>query len=142
MAMQETRYAWSESGLGSLYDQIGGARTIEKLVEAFYPRVYRHPELRPLFPDGVEAIKAKQLLFLTQFTGGPALYTDKYGFGNMKLMHERFEITPQRADAWLTCMREAMDDIGLGGHARTLLYQLLDKAAHRFVNADDSSHRQ
>jgi len=127
------------SELGSLYEQIGGAETIERLVNAFYPKVYAHPALRPLFPDGVDEIRAKQLLFLTQFTGGPSLYTDKYGFGNMRSMHEQFPITPERAQAWLSCMNEAMDDIGLDGLPRKLFFQMLTNAAHRFVNVAGDS---
>ncbi len=124
------------SELGSLYDQIGGAETIGRLVYAFYPKVYAHPDLRPLFPDGVDEIRAKQYLFLTQFTGGPPLYTDKYGFGNMRGMHEQFPITPERAQAWLACMNEAMDDIGLAGMPRKLFFQMLTSAANRFINVE------
>ncbi len=119
----------------SLYEQIGGAETIERLVYAFYPKVYAHPELIPLFPEGVDEIRAKQYLFLTQFTGGPMLYTDRHGFGNMRSVHEQFQITPARAEAWLTCMREAMDEIGLEGFPRQMLFQMLTNAAHRFVNS-------
>ncbi|RAP76911.1 globin [Paenibacillus montanisoli] len=121
----------------SLYNQIGGAQTINRLVHAFYPKVYAHPVLRPLFPDGVDEIRAKQYLFLTQFTGGPTLYTDKYGFGNMKSIHEQFRISPSHADAWLTCMREAMDEIELQGYPRQLLFQMMTNAANRFVNTPE-----
>jgi hemoglobin len=118
----------------TIYEQIGGAETIDRLVHAFYPKVYAHPALRPLFPDGVDEIRAKQYLFLTQFTGGPPLYTDKYGFGNMRAIHEQFPITLERAKAWLTCMKEAMDEIGMEGYPRELLFQMLTNAAMRFVN--------
>lgn len=142
--MGETGYAAryaerSADEKGSLYEQIGGAETIDRLVHAFYPRVYANPELRPLFPDGVDEIRAKQYLFLTQFTGGPALYTDKYGFGNMRAIHEKFEITPARARAWLSCMTEAMDEIGMRGYPRQLMFQFLTNAAHRFVNSSDTA---
>jgi hemoglobin len=118
----------------SLYEQIGGAETIDRLVRAFYPKVYAHPELIPLFPEGVDEVRAKQYLFLTQFIGGPMLYTDRHGFGNMRTVHARFQITPARAEAWLSCMREAMDEIGLAGYPRQMFYQMLTNAAHRFVN--------
>ncbi|CAG7625913.1 globin [Paenibacillus allorhizosphaerae] len=122
------------NALPSLYEQIGGADTIDRLVHAFYPKVYGHPALQPLFPDGVEEIRAKQYLFLTQFTGGPTLYTDKYGFGNMREVHAHFRITPERAEAWLSCMREAMNEIGLNEYPGQMLFQMLTNAAHRFVN--------
>lgn len=123
----------------SVYEQIGGEETVRHLVYAFYPKVYANPQLRPLFPEGIEEIRAKQLLFLTQFTGGPSLYTDKYGFGSMRAKHESFAITPERARAWLSCMEEAMDEIGLEGHPRTFLFQLLTNAAHRFVNTQENT---
>lgn len=33
----------------SLYLEIGGQETIDKLVDAFYPRVYADENLRPLY---------------------------------------------------------------------------------------------
>ncbi|WEK53260.1 MAG: globin [Candidatus Cohnella colombiensis] len=120
----------------TLYQAMGGADTINKLVEAFYPKVYADPDLSPLFSDGVESIMYKQRLFLTQFTGGPSLYSEQYGPPQMRMRHLPFEITPRRAIAWLRCMREAMDDIGFTGEARELLYERLTQVAGIMVNAE------
>jgi hemoglobin len=46
-----------EYNFKSLYIEIGGQETIDKLVEAFYPRVYADEELRPLFEGDMEEIK-------------------------------------------------------------------------------------
>jgi len=121
----------------TIYEGIGGAETVRKLVEAFYPKVYADPDLAPLFPNGVEEIKEKQYLFLTQFTGGPALYSDLYGPPNMRQRHLPFEITPRRAKAWLRCMKEAMDDIALDGPTRQILYERLTMVAGVMVNTLD-----
>ncbi len=59
------------------YEMLGGDETLRKLVDAFYPKVYADPRLAPLFEDDMEIIKEKQRLFLTQFLGGPPLYSDK-----------------------------------------------------------------
>lgn len=83
---------------------------------------YNEDSPNRVFPDGVDEIRAKQYLFLTQFTGGPALYTDRYGFNNMRDVHGRFPITPERAEAWLACMKEAMDEIGLEGTPREFFF--------------------
>lgn len=123
----------------TLFDGIGGAETIRRLVEAFYIRVYADPDLRPLFPDGVDEIKEKQFLFLTQFTGGPTLYSDEYGPPNMRKRHEPFEITKRRAEAWLRFMKEAMDEIELAGPARELFYQRLTHVAGAMVNTHDEA---
>ena len=128
--------------MDTLYVNLGGAEMVGRLVEAFYPRVYADPDLSPLFPDGVDAIKKKQVLFLTQFLGGPAHYSDQYGPPQMRQRHLAFEITPRRARAWLRCMKEAMDEIGLAGPERDWFYERLTQVAGYMVNkpgtADDA----
>ncbi len=121
----------------TLYDRIGGEGTIRRLVQAFYPRVYQDADLSPLFPDGVEEIMRKQTLFLTQFAGGPPLYSDQYGPPRMQQRHLAFPVTPRRAEAWLRCMNEAMDEIGLAGPAREMLYDRLTQVARIMVNSPD-----
>ena len=120
----------------NLYEAIGGESTIRKLVEAFYPKVYADPDLSPLFPDGVESIKMKQIMFLTQFTGGPTLYSDRFGPPAMRQRHLAFEVTPRRAEAWLRCMKEAMDEIGFSGNPRDWLYERLTQVAFYMVNTE------
>lgn len=121
----------------TFYEQLGGEETIQKLIDAFYPRVYSNEDLRPLFQDDIDIIKGKQKLFLTQFTGGPALYSEKYGAPMMKQRHLPFEITPTRAKAWLKCMSEAMDEIGFDGPKREFLYGRFIQVAKIMVNTND-----
>src|SRR3954471_20048481 len=104
-----------------LYTEIGGQETIDKLVDAFYPRVYKDPNLAPLFEGDMDEIKRKQRMFLSQFLGGPALYSQEFGPPAMQHRHLPFEVTPKRKQAWLRCMKEAFEEIGLdqnpAGHA-------------------------
>lgn len=123
----------------TLYEAIGGEETIRNLVKAFYPKVYRDPDLSPIFPDGIQDIMHKQYLFLTQFTGGPPLYSDQYGPPQMQRRHLAFEVTPRRAEAWLRCMKEAMDEIEISGHARQWFYERLTQVAGIMVNTEDHS---
>ncbi|KPC98750.1 Group 2 truncated hemoglobin YjbI [Geobacillus sp. BCO2] len=85
----------------TLYEAIGGEETVTKLVEAFYRRVAAHPDLRPIFPDDLTETARKQKQFLTQYLGGPPLYTAEHGHPMLRARHLRFEITPKRAEAWL-----------------------------------------
>jgi hemoglobin len=48
-----------EYNFKSLYSEIGGQETIDKLVAAFYPRVYADPELRPLFEGDIGLLSRK-----------------------------------------------------------------------------------
>lgn len=119
------------------YEMLGGEETIQKLVNAFYPKVYANPILSPLFEGDMEEIKRKQKMFLTQFTGGPTLYSNEFGPPAMRARHMPFEITPTRATAWLSCMREAMDEIGLEGEIRDQFYDRLQQVAGIMINTPD-----
>lgn len=69
----------------TIYEKIGGAKKVRQLVEAFYPRVIKHPLLKPIFPEDILPVMEKQYLFLTQFFGGPrstAKNTDTPCFGH------------------------------------------------------------
>ncbi|NRD77921.1 globin [Bacillus sp. BRMEA1] len=127
-----------EYSFRSLYDEIGGQETIEKLVEAFYPRVYADEDLAPLFQGDMDEIKRKQKLFLPQFLGGPALYSMEFGPPAMRARHMPFEVTPKRAKAWLRCMKEAFEEIGLDkNQAGPAFYDRLTQVAGIMVNSPD-----
>lgn len=116
------------------YEQIGGADTVARLVEAFYGLVKQDPDLSPIFPDDLSEIQQKQYLFLTQFLGGPPLYSEKYGHPMLRARHMPFPITPRRAEAWLACMSQAMDRINLHGEVREAIFERLRLTAYHMVN--------
>jgi hemoglobin len=116
------------------YEQIGGADTVARLVDTFYDLVKDHPDLAPLFPEDFTEVKEKQYQFLTQFLGGPTLYSERHGHPMLRARHMRFPITPKRAEAWLGCMREAMDRIGLEGEVREAIFERLKLTAYHMVN--------
>ena len=88
------------------YDVIG-EKTLSHLVDAFYERVGNHPELAPIFPDDLTETARKQKQFLTQYLGGPSIYTEEHGHPMLRARHLPFPITERRAKAWLSCMSEA-----------------------------------
>lgn len=122
----------------SPFEAIGGEKVLSSLVDAFYSRVGKHPDLTPIFPADLTETARKQKQFLTQYLGGPTLYTDEHGHPMMRARHLPFEITPKRASAWLSCMREAMDEIGLDGPLRDEFYQRLVLTAQHMINTPDS----
>lgn len=116
------------------YEAIGGAETVAKLVEAFYKRVAKHPELKPIFPDDLGPVAQKQFAFLTQFFGGPPLFSQEYGPPRLRMRHLPHPITPRQAEAWLECMAEALDEAGITGPVREFLWQRLSQTAFHMVN--------
>lgn len=120
----------------TIYEAIGGAEKLEQIVEAFYPRVQANPLLGPLFPEDIEPVMEKQKLFLTQFFGGPQLYSDLYGHPMMRARHMPFPINKKRADAWLACMGEALKEVGLEEELRAIVLQRLSAPANHFINTE------
>lgn len=120
------------------YDIIG-EETLNKLVDAFYYRVARHPDLIPIFPEDLSEVARKQKQFLTQFLGGPTLYSNEHGHPMMRARHLPHEITPKRAKAWLSCMSAAMDEVKLEGPIREQFFSRLVLTAQHMVNTPDTT---
>jgi hemoglobin len=116
------------------FEAIGGEEVIDKLVETFYSKVKVHPLLAPIFPDDLTETARIQKQFLTQFLGGPELYSNEHGHPMLRARHMPFPITSERANAWLECMDEAMKDIELVGPVRDFLFERLNQTAQHMIN--------
>ncbi|WP_141432789.1 globin [Bacillus sp. 03113] len=119
------------------YDAIGD-ETLSQLVDAFYRRVGQHPDLSPIFPNDLTETARKQKQFLTQYLGGPPLYTLEHGHPMLRARHLPFEITKERAESWLSCMKLAMDEIGLHGPIREHLFSRLVLTANHMINSNET----
>ncbi len=115
------------------YEEIG-PETLSKLVDAFYEKVAVHPLLKPIFPDDLTETARKQKQFLTQYLGGPNIYSQEHGHPMLRARHIPFPITPDRAQAWLECMAVAMDEVGFEGKIRDDFYNRLVLTAHHMTN--------
>jgi hemoglobin len=124
------------SSYSTIYEAIGGAQAIREIVSRFYPKVQAHPLLSPLFPADITPVMEKQYLFLSQFLGGPSLYSDQYGHPMMRARHLPFPITPERADAWLDCMSRALAETDIPDSLQKLTLERLSGPARHFVNAE------
>jgi len=118
----------------TLYEAIGGGPALRRIVEAFYPKVQAHPLLGPLFPEDIDPVIERQYQFLTQFFGGPTLYSDLHGHPMMRARHMPFPITRERADAWLGCMSEALAETGMEESLKQVVLERLRGPAYHFIN--------
>ncbi|WP_010302030.1 hemoglobin [Kurthia senegalensis] len=114
-----------------------GAEKLSDLIDSFYSKVAKNPKLKPIFPDDLTETARKQKQFQTQYLGGPDLYTQEHGHPMLRARHMGFAVTPERAQAWLECMYEAMDEVGLEGKFREVFYKRLVLTAHHMINAED-----
>lgn len=119
----------------SIYDNLGGEEGLRKLVEAFYPRVKEDTLLGPLFPEDLDPVMEKQFMFLTQFFGGEPLYSQEFGHPMMRARHMHIPITDRHAAAWLSCMGQALTEIGVDEPLRSFVLDRLSGPAHHFINS-------
>lgn len=98
----------------TLYEQLGGKETIEKLVERFYHYMNTLPEVKDIrdqhAPDLTEA-RDKLVMFLTGWSGGPQIYIEKFGHPRLRMRHMPFKIGEKERDQWLYCMFKALEDV-------------------------------
>jgi len=120
----------------SFYSEIGGEPTFRGIVDRFYQLVEQDELLRPLYPDRDLGPAAEKLrLFLMQYWGGPHTYSQQRGHPRLRMRHAPFKVGPAERDAWLRCMRTAVDEAGLQPAHHVVLWQYLEMAAHSLLNS-------
>jgi hemoglobin len=121
----------------NFYAEVGGAPVFAKIVARFYEEVARDEVLRPLYPEeDLGPAEERLRMFLEQYWGGPRTYSDQRGHPRLRMRHAPFRIGPIERDAWLRCMRIAVDEAGLHDEHRAQLWQYLQYAAISMMNAD------
>jgi hemoglobin len=102
----------------------------------FYDEVRADPVLRPLYPEeDLGPAEERLRMFLEQYWGGPRTYSDQRGHPRLRMRHFPFTIGPVERDAWLRCMRIAVDEAGLAPAHRDQLWTYLEYAAASMVNS-------
>ena len=122
----------------SFYERAGGEKTFNDLVSHFYALVAVNPILRPMYPDDDLHGAAQRLqMFLSQYWGGPTTYSDQRGHPRLRMRHAPFHISKVEHDAWLLCMKDAVDGLELTDDLRDELWQYLVAAAAAMINQPD-----
>ncbi|CAM00654.1 hemoglobin-like, oxygen carrier [Saccharopolyspora erythraea NRRL 2338] len=120
----------------TFYEQVGGEETFHRIVSRFYAEVAKDELLRPLYPEeDLGPAEERLRLFLMQYWGGPHTYSDRRGHPRLRMRHAPFKIGFAERDAWLRCMRIAVDEADLTPEQREQLWQYFEMAAQSLVNS-------
>jgi len=120
----------------SFYDQVGGHETFLKLARQFYAGVAGDPELRALYPeDDLGPAEMRFRMFIEQYWGGPATYSQERGHPRLRMRHAPFKVTITQRDRWLKHMMTAVDSLGLDPANDLILRDYLNSAAQSMVNS-------
>lgn len=118
----------------TLYEVIGRER-LYAILKSFYSRVYQSPVISHLFQGDQKEIEEKQRLFLTQFLGGPKLYSEVYGHPRMRMRHLPFAIDNAAKDEWLALMRISIYEHIEDKELAETLYNCFPKVAQHMRNS-------
>jgi hemoglobin len=127
----------------STFDRMGGAVAIDRLVESFYHRMDVLPEarrIRAMHDSDLGPIKQVLKRYLSEWTGGPKLYSPEKGHPRLRQRHLGFPIGNAERDAWLLCMRGALDETVVGSGIRQELDAALTKLADWMRNQEGNPH--
>ena len=120
----------------SFYEQIGGQQTFSQLVSHFYGLVAIDPILRPMYPESdLKAAALRLQLFLEQYWGGPTTYSEQRGHPRLRMRHAPFHISKVEHDAWVKCMKQAVDGLAVEQSLKDQLWSYLSQAAAAMINA-------
>jgi len=119
--------------VNTLYERIGSQK-LRQVVDKFYDIVFYESTISHLFDVENTHIRDKQYKFLTQFLGGPSLYSNEYGHPKMRLRHLPHAIGEQEKDEWLRCMKKAIGEVDLDKDLGEALYLCFPRVAEHMMN--------
>ena len=117
------------------FHRMGKEAGIRALVKTFYDTMEQtEPALtrtHALDRDGhiPDAFRNRFGMFLIGWLGGPQEYIERYGHPRLRARHSAVRVDEAMRDAWLRCMKAALDAHGVTGGVRTYLDQRFAEVA-------------
>ncbi|MGA2878434.1 MAG: group II truncated hemoglobin [Bryobacteraceae bacterium] len=127
----------------SMFQRIGGDVTVDRLVESFYTRMEGLPEaqiIRAMHPRDLGPTKIVLKRYLSEWMGGPKLYSAEKGHPRLRQRHLGFRIGEAERDAWLLCMGGALEETIEDAAARQEILAALQKLADWMRNQPGNPH--
>ena len=96
------------------FEQIGGQLTVDRIIDLFYDRMDSLPQariIRVMHPEDLGATRAVLKRYLAEWLGGPQAYSQERGHPRLRARHLPFSIGDEERDAWMSCMRGAVEDV-------------------------------
>ncbi|MFN3750871.1 MAG: group II truncated hemoglobin [Thiobacillus sp.] len=125
----------------SPYERIGDDAGIRRLVDRFYALMDELPEAyaaRKIHPADLTESGNKLFDFLSGWLGGPQRFIEKHGHPMLRRRHLPYAIGPQERDAWLMCMKQALDETLDDAALREILYAQFHQLADHMRNQPEA----
>ncbi len=127
--------ALAQAPTANVFEAAGGEPAFRELVGRFYARVATDPVLRAVYPEeDLSGATERLTLFLIQYWGGPATYSQLRGHPRLRMRHQPFAIGRRERDAWLGHMTAAVDSLDLTPGVRKALVDYFEAASTAMIN--------
>ena len=102
------------SKVPTLYEWLGGAEPLNRLIDRFYQKVPADPILAPVFAHMSPEHFQHVAQFIAEVLGGPSDYSTLHG-GHAEMIrhHLNRHITDQQRQRWMTLLLETADELQL-----------------------------
>lgn len=113
--------------MASLYDQLGGQTTIDRLVDDFYGRVLQDPLLGPVF-EGVDRqrLYGHQKRFLGMALGGEVVYSGRDLGPAHAAIAQRHGLDDRHFDAVIGHLAGSMETLGVSEPIRAQVIRVAE----------------
>jgi hemoglobin len=115
----------------STFRAAGGEPGIRALVDSFYDIMEHDARFSDIWKMHPPTRDDKLARFLCAWSGGPRLYSEKYGAISIPGVHAHLAITADHTGQWLSCMEQALIQRDYPEDFRTYLLPQLAKPAER-----------
>jgi hemoglobin len=126
-----------EASSVTVFDAVGGQVFFDDLARRFYARVEADPILRPLYPAAEVEFHASErwlALFLGQYWGGPAAYSEQRGHPRLRMRHAGFLVGRRERDAWFAAMAASVAEAEVPDELEARFLDYFSMAADHMIN--------
>lgn len=129
----------------SVYDQVGGADGVDKLVNTFCDVLETTEVGKPVYllhlrGHGMAHARMEQFNFFSGLFGGPKLYAEKWGHSNVRQIHAHVDISESVSQAWLDSMSLTLDKLAYPSDLKDQLMQSFTDIAAMLVRQSAAMH--
>lgn len=120
----------------NVYELVGGEQWFQDLCTRFYVKVAEDENLRKLYPSDLEPSRYWLAMFLVQYWGGPAQYSDTRGHPRLRMRHMHLEVGIKERDLWFRHMRASLLEANLEVDLEKKMLDYFQMAADHLINSD------
>jgi len=124
------------------FERLGGLPAVARLVDAFYRQMDTRPDargIRAMHEADLAGTRTVLVRYLGEWLGGPRQYSAERGHPRLRMRHGSFAIGLAERDAWLACMRSALDEVSAEPGLRDELMRAFFKTADWMRNVQEAA---